>query len=83
MERASIKRHGRNLPLAGLGLPSRLGKLRVVWRMERPLLDGHVPRAEAGAAEGGLDNRAGLHQACESHQPLLVSASCTGMELWG
>ena len=47
MERASIKATAESCPFPGLE-PSRLGKLRVVWRTERALLAGVSPAPKQG-----------------------------------
>ena len=53
MERASIRQTPANWPSPGLE-PSRLGKLRVVWRMDRPLLAGTSPAPKHGPQKLGL-----------------------------
>ena len=53
MERASIRQTPENCPSPGLE-PSRFGKLRVVWRMDRPLLDGTSPAPKHGPQKLGL-----------------------------
>ena len=63
-------------PRAGLE-PSRLGKFRVVCRMEKAVVGGHVSRAEAGAAEAGLDDGAGW-PAGPAMAPIFVSSRLTG-----
>ena len=53
MLRASIKATMEIWPWPGLE-PSRLGKLRVVWRMLRPLLEGTSPAPKHGPQKAGL-----------------------------
>ena len=78
MERASIRQTPANWPSPGLE-PSRLGKLRVVWRMDRPLLAGTSPAPKQGPQKLGL-----MIAPAESSSPvapILVSSRLTGTEV--
>ena len=61
MERASIRHTPANWPSAGLD-PSRLGEVPGGVPQAQAVVGRHVSRAEAGAAEAGLDDGAGGQQ---------------------
>ena len=77
MERASISSTPDNWPSPGLE-PSRLGKLRVVWRTERALLAGTSPAPKQGPQKQGLKRTPASSSACCT--PFCISSRFTGME---
>ena len=75
MERASISATPDIWPLPGLE-PSRLGKLRVVWRRLRPLLAGTSPAPKQGPQKLGL--MTAPHSSRSVVAPMRVSSRLTG-----
>ena len=62
-------------PSAGLE-PSRLGKLRVVWRMDSPLLAGTSPAPKQGPQKQGLNSAPEASSDCWT--PFSISSRFTG-----
>ena len=77
MDRASIRTTPDSCPSPGLD-PSRLGKFRVVWRMDRPLLAGTSPAPKQGPQKQGLKRAPASSRDCCT--PLWMSSRFTGTE---
>ena len=76
IERASISMTAASCPSPGL-LPSRLGKLRVVWRMERLSFAGTSPAPKQGPQKQGFKIAPASVRA--ENTPFFTSSCCTGM----
>ena len=77
MERASMSATSESCPCPGFD-PSRLGKLRVVWRMLRPLFDGTSPAPKHGPQNAGfITTPASMRSAV---MPSRVTAIDTGVD---
>ena len=77
MERASMSATDAICPSAGLE-PSRLSKFLVVWRTEKPLLQGTSPAPKQGPQKQGLSTAPLSIRAAAA--PLLTSAILAGWE---
>ena len=78
MERASIRHTAANWPSPGLE-PSRLGKLRVVCRRDRPLLAGTSPAPKQGPQKLGL--MMAPEASRSAVEPTFISSRDTGTEV--
>ena len=58
--------------------PSRLGKFRVVWRIDRPLLAGTSPAPKQGPQKQGLNSAPEVSSDCCT--PFSISSRFTGTE---
>ena len=78
MERASIRHTPANCPSPGFE-PSRFGKLRVVWRRDKPLLAGTSPAPKHGPQKLGL--MIAPVSSSWAVTPMRVSARLTGTDV--